>query len=826
MYNSAKNRFDLSDFRYPGAEHAPVYSWVWNAPLSREKTMEQLNEMIRMGIRAFYIIPEPKTFRPTTMVTELEPDYLTPEFFSHVRFAFESAEALGMKCWIYDEGGWPSGGACGRVLKERPETARRRLGKREISLAAGETYHPGEDTAAAFCGGRMISGGFKAKEGTSVTEYFSVQENRGGSDYPDITREDTTDYFIKLTHEGYRSAVGDLFGKSVGAVFTDEPKAPGGVPFRDELQKAYEEKYGESVIPYLPVLRGDAEPDEKGLAVRRRWYDLCSRFFCDNFLLRCKKWTNDNGMAFTGHMDKDDDPDGCMSGCNYQIMRALRCLDIPGVDAIWRQIFPSEPFTTADGTPCADNRFYPRYASSAAAQTGGRFSLTESFGVYGSGTTYEQMRYTIGFQAIRGINIYNLMIISYAREGAYLAGEQPGFNEDLTGYDELFRFNRWMERVSYLVSLGDRICDTALYYPVSDYWGGVLRAKLADEFDSLGRELEDKQIDFDIFDDDLILAAEGEKEGNLCVGLARYRNLVIPEDAYIPPECREKLDSFSENGGMIYHSALDIPSPGTAVGDATGLRVMRRTFDGGQLICLFNQSLADRKYTVRLPDEGYEHLYLVSPEEGRHYSLTAENGTVGVEMRSGEFSAVLMCGDEYESKTPFDFGKADVFAASGLKIRRLNGFVFGEKMIEPREYDEVFSDTSYGDWAAHTGKDFSGTCKYITSVRIPKNSLGRRSQLDLGGVKYTAEVIFNGESIGTRLMPPYRFDIPAELPKEENTIEIIVTNTPANQYFYTKTFDKWEKKYLSPYFDKEKEFYPDSLPSGLYGPVRLLVEKE
>ena len=46
--------------------------------------------------------------------------------------------------------------------------------------------------------------------------------------------------------------------------------------------------------------------------------------------------------------------------------------------------------------------------------------------------------------------------------------------------------------------------------------------------------------------------------------------------------------------------------------------------------------------------------------------------------------------------------------------------------------------------------------------------------LDLGAVGETAEVILNGTSLGTRIAPPYRFDV-AGLLREENTLQVNVT---------------------------------------------------
>ena len=188
-----KDKFDIKSFITPNISHSPVYVWVWNDICTCEIIDSQLNEMQNLGIRAFYILPEPKEFRPDSMPTNLSPDYLSDEFFELCAYAIDKGTSMGMNCWIYDEGGWPSGSACGRVVKDRPE-------------------------------------------------YSS------GGNYPDLLSKDATDYFIEITHKKYLSAT-----KNFTAVFTDEPKAPSN-PFSNELADKYKQLYGESILPYLPLI--------------------------------------------------------------------------------------------------------------------------------------------------------------------------------------------------------------------------------------------------------------------------------------------------------------------------------------------------------------------------------------------------------------------------------------------------------------------------------------------------------------------------------------------------------------------------------------------
>ena len=205
----------------------------------------------------------------------------------------------------------------------------------------------------------------------------------------------------------------------------------------------------------------------------------------------------------------------------------------------------------------AYNGFFPRYASSAAAQNGTKLALSEIFGVAGPGLTYDIMRYTVGYQAVRGINIFNPFNFPLGRKGQLLAQELPIFTENQPYHRYLSLFNRYTERLSYISSLGERICETALYYPVSDFQG-ILNAKSMEKnFDTLGRTLEDMTVDFDIIDDDVIQSSE-ITDGFIYIGRAKYKNIIIPDGAYIPNATQKALDRFIECGGMVSYKLYDL----------------------------------------------------------------------------------------------------------------------------------------------------------------------------------------------------------------------------------------------------------------------------
>lgn len=813
------DKFDINSFISPDVSHAPVYVWVWNDVCTREIIDEQLAEMQNLGIRAFYILPEPKNFRPDSMPTNLSPDYLSDEFFELCAYAVLKADELGMHCWIYDEGGWPSGGACGKVLKDHPEYAREVLKTNERYFAAGEVYRKSTpDVLTAFLNEKeIIEDGYEFVSDSVVSEYATKKIINGNTDYPDLLNKSATEYFIEITHEKYACAMKDAVAKNVRAIFTDEPKAPSSA-FNKELADKYESIYGESVLPYLPLIAGRIAPTEENVHILQRWYDLCSRTFCDNFLLQCKKWANDRGMAFTGHLDKDHDPLGCMQGGgNFNIMRALRCFDIPGIDVIWRQLYPenkAENINDMNGY----NGFFPRYASSAAAQIGSEFALSEIFGVGGCAMTYDIMRYTVGYQAVRGINVFNPFNFPLGRKGQLLAQELPIFTENQPYCRFLGQFNKYVERLSYLSSLGERVCETGLYYPVSDFQGGLEADVMAKAFDSLGRKLEDMTVDFDIVDDDVIQASEGADEGCIRMGNADYRYIIIPEGAFIPLQTQAVLDRFIKGGGKVSHTLSGLDPVIEAEGK--GLRAMRRRAENAEFYFLFRECGDNGDYRIHLPST---NGYLLNLEKGKLQSFKTEDSVLNLSLVIGETAVIMLTDETFDAESMKEFSfKTDI--SEGFVFRKDNELIYNENGFENFGHSEKSAPVNLGDWANVIGSAYSGSGIYEAEIRLPCEKFGKEGEIDLGDVHYAAQVWLNGKMLGTALMPPYRFRIPDGLLAENNKLKIVVTNTSANWYVNTDCFDKWNIKELSQYFEAEREYAKDLVSGGLYGPVELSTE--
>ena len=139
---------------------------------------------------------------------------------------------------------------------------------------------------------------------------------------------------------------------------------------------------------------------------------------------------------------------------------------------------------------------------------------------------------------------------------------------------------------------------------------------------------------------------------------------------------------------------------------------------------------------------------------------------------------------------------------------------------ETVDITEEEREVTIGDWRQFVGEEFSGSGIYKTTFTAPEGISGN-AVIDLGKVCYSAEVTLNGATLGTKIMPPYSFEFDASILKSESLLTVRVTNSVANAFTHTDSFDKWASWQLSPFVEKQKAFDKDSLSGGLIGPITL-----
>ena len=118
-------------------------------------------------------------------------------------------------------------------------------------------------------------------------------------------------------------------------------------------------------------------------------------------------------------------------------------------------------------------------------------------------------------------------------------------------------------------------------------------------------------------------------------------------------------------------------------------------------------------------------------------------------------------------------------------------------------------------WSQYGLQQFAGYVDYEKNINIEKAGSG--ISLDLGHVKYMAEVFVNGKSVGARLWPPFVFDLSKELKPGNNMIKVRVGSLVIGDFWIKEDLGKlrtwgWEGFTGFEQYD-----------AGLFGPVKLLM---
>ena len=763
----------LEQLSNPPKEFWPVYSWVWRGEITDEGIIERLDSMVERGIRGLYILPSPSEFSQSVSNCDGEKKYLSDEYMAQVRFAVEEAEKRGMQCWMYDEGGYPSGAANGLVVKGNPELE-----------AFGIT-----------------------KDGEIRVIPPLAQP------YPDLLNKKSTELFVQYTHETYKKAFDGEYGKHFPLTFTDEPHvyALGDkelISWTDGFEDLFLKTFGYDIREHLDALFGDEAKCEEDRKVRVDYKDLVSRLFAENYFMVLRDWCRENGSLACGHVGGDDVAFGNAKWGYHHILRCLRAMDVPGVDIIWRQAFPGPEMKGVEPyAPLCANSFFPRYASSAAHQTGARLALTESYAIYGAGITYDQMRWVYNFQVVRGLNVLNPMNMQFQYEGDRIARcGQPTFAPNLPGYRDLRPFNEWAARVNY-------IAESALFMPMRDIWPWDQKARTAAErFEKVGNELERFGCDIDVVDEDAILAAE-IKEGALCVGDAKYKVVYLQDDSVtLIDTVSKKLEEFRKAGGIVTVCTGDYFVEPIVIADCD-IRATRRQTAEGVLYYVTNEAFDAKTGTVTFPLETAEKAIQIN-------AMTGDRSVVSVapyayDMPLGGEVILLFPEKAVTENVSVKAVKKNTLTLSDFEYRRLRRVkITPDKGFISEYFDEPWKPIALGDWQEVMGKDFSGDVEYRTTFKAEKSS---GAVLNLGKVLNSCEVFLNGEPLGSQIFTPMTFPLPKL--KEENELVIRVSNTLANEYVYYD-FGEWIADYEPGYMEVlQKNFNQESLCSGLLGPV-------
>ncbi len=544
-----------SNFKEPPAEYSMTFYWGWDGPITEEVINRDLDTFKAKGVRA------------VTLEPGYDMEYLTTGWFEMVKVAVEQARIREMRVWLVDEGKYPSGFAGGKFSKERPDLRMQALVLAErIEVASGETLTRklSPETVSAIAVNRAdnshqvldISSGelnWTAPQGDwqvlLVEHQFrssptrAVNNPKRGKDTSnslgDYLDPSATKQFIEFTHEQYKKYVGKEFGKTVLGFRGDEPDySIRGIPWTPKIFAEFEQRKGYDVRPYVASFFSRSDLTEQQKRAKADYWDVWSDLFGENFFGVQAKWCAGHNLQYLVHLNHEDKMLGLVRS-EGDFFRCMRHVQMPGIDAIWDQIWPGK---VSD---------YPKYASSAAHLFGKPRAFTESFAAYKPAPSIEQAKWILNHQLVRGINMVEVMFVPASSKG--LSGMRGWL-----ATEEFPQVARYLNRACYILSQGRPAAKIALYHPTMSIWLGDEVANNSTL--AIMQQLLEHQRDFDVVDDRSI-GSLLKLEGSDLVNLSGqgYRAVIVPSTTAMSKVALNRLQEFVKAGGCVVFMA-SLPS--------------------------------------------------------------------------------------------------------------------------------------------------------------------------------------------------------------------------------------------------------------------------
>lgn len=469
------------------------------------------------------------------------------------------------------------------------------------------------------------------------------------------------------------------------------------------------------------------------------------------------------------------------------------------------------------------------------------------------------------------------------------------FSSYNTFWRDIRAFNEYIARCQSFLQEGQPDNDFLIYWPVYDVWYNVNEKPYlsfeihsynkwltTSSFNKVAETIRNKGYSFDFISDKLIQTASASN-GMINTPGSTYKALVIPPAQFIPAETMEKIAMLVKAGAKVLivdQIPADVPGFGnlekrraqlkaanqnwpstltfetaqkTRVG--SGTLITGKNIDQMLDLCeLANDSITSSglKYIRRSTPEGA--IYFIVNQQQKYFDgwislrtnassvaifdpLTGNSGLARIKKENNCTKVYLQLKSD-ESVILKTWNSSEIkgnnwiyYQISGIPISINEDWQlsFPENPANHSTY-KLDSFESWTNLKDSSLRSFSGTGKYIKTIDLP-NVKADEWLLRLGDVRESARVIVNGQPVATLWAIPFETYIGKYLKKGKNTIEIEVTNLPANRIAdYDRKKIEWrifyEINFVNVFYKSFDASGWQPTASGLLGPVRLIPVKK
>ncbi len=567
-------------FANPPMDVRPAPFWFWNDHLEPERLRWQFDQLLEAG--AGGAVLHARTGLPPA-------EYLDESWFAAITAVVERAAERGAVIWLYDELGWPSGAAGGRIPGIHPEMRMVHLHMDDLIVGEGEPLRDWSDIVAAFHVTRTDSiHGFQRRHDGSASlfpdriRYEALPSPLELRDYegsrvlvfrrafldknPNYFDPKVTGAFIECTHEEYFRRLAPHFGSTIRYSFMDEPGMRGGpasLPWDNAFEDDFLARRGYPLLPSLPALFFDTPGCE---AVRFDYWSLVAEKFREGFIIPIHEWCQAHGIASSGHVDFE-----------ATLKEAVRQTGSPmpiyehqgmvGIDILGSDFYSKRIEQEAYGYYLVTIK----QAASVNRQLAKGGVMSESYGVGGHAMGPESMQIATNFQMALGVTFLCQHAPFYSIRGERKYDCPPFIDWREPYWPFVRKHFDAVSRIGWLLNQGQPVCDVLLLHPMASIQATyrlmrkpeerkaenyLLDADLPFEviekhFTLLSSALLDAQIDHDYGDEEILARHGCAENGRLRVGAMSYRFVVLPPLVNIRVSTVNLLREFVAQGGTL-----------------------------------------------------------------------------------------------------------------------------------------------------------------------------------------------------------------------------------------------------------------------------------
>jgi len=495
------------------------------------------------------------------------------------RAILEQARKLGLVVWQQDDKDYPSGYAGGKIVAQD-----RKLGRWVVSLPYRKVHRGPEALSlqlkqvlptpqqlvavSAFGPGnrvqdltdRVSAGVLRWDIPEGDWQVFVMGAWQPELDIPQLVRgtirgyidplsPQATDLYIQTIYEATARELGAEFSRHWKGWFIDEPgfyssgarfgELEHDYPYTPDFAACFEQRYGYSPLPYLPLLWVEHGPQTT--RVRHDYMDFVSNEYNRLFLGKIREFCESRGMMMVGHV-REDAPHQVGPGTGSDF-RSLETFSIGAFDHIYVQWYaPSDDAYWRHSKMASSISHYRQVPLDEA--------LVEHFAVTGWQTGLTEMKAMVDWTTARGLN----RIVPTGLD----TGEKPTWEFCpefwLHGANPLARYfpayQMGVNRETMMIRGGRHVAKALILDPAESDWVGP-----AEELWRANKSLSQAHFDYDnvscrVLADPASCRIEGKQ---FRLGREEYEVVVVPAAEAVPVQVLHRLLDFYEAGGTIIY---------------------------------------------------------------------------------------------------------------------------------------------------------------------------------------------------------------------------------------------------------------------------------